>query len=129
MFYFGKTSKTLNDLIDDFFGLEVNKIHLKSDIIENNDSYELIIEAPGIEKNDIQISYESNLLTVTIEKKNKKENANYIQKEIKYGSISRKYFLENIDIDKIKATYNNGVLNVLIPKLEKVQKTINIEIK
>ena len=48
MFYFGKTSKTLNDLIDDFFGLEVNKIHLKSDIIENNDSYELIIEAPGI---------------------------------------------------------------------------------
>ncbi len=88
------------------------------------------MEIPGIEKSDINISYENKYLTITANKKQIKENVdNYIQKEIQYGSYTRKYFLENIDSDKIKASYNNGILNVLIPKLQvdNKQKTINIE--
>jgi|GEM_PF-5964348 len=130
MFYFGKSNKSLGDLFDDFLGIEIKRNYLRSDLIENDNNYELTVEIPGIEKSDINISYENKYLTITANKKQIKENVdNYIQKEIQYGSYTRKYFLENIDSDKIKASYNNGILNVLIPKLQvdNKQKTINIE--
>lgn|SRR5690554_43073 len=130
MFYFGKSNKSLGDLFDDFLGIEIKRNYLRSDLIENDNNYELTVEIPGMEKSDINISYENKYLTITANKKQIKENVdNYIQKEIQYGSYTRKYFLENIDSDKIKASYNNGILNVLIPKLQvdNKQKTINIE--
>lgn len=130
MFYFGKSNKSLGDLFDDFLGIEIKRNYLRSDLIEYDNNYELTVEIPGIEKSDINISYENKYLTITANKKQIKENVdNYIQKEIQYGSYTRKYFLENIDSDKIKASYNNGILNVLIPKLQvdNKQKTINIE--
>ncbi|HHW99967.1 MAG TPA: Hsp20/alpha crystallin family protein [Acholeplasmataceae bacterium] len=130
MFYFGKSNKSLGDLFDDFLGIEIKRNYLRSDLIENDNNYELTVEIPGIEKSDINISYENKYLTITANKKQIKENVdNYIQKEIQYGSYTRKYFLENIDSDKIKASYNNGILNVLIPKLQvdNKHKTINIE--
>lgn len=130
MFYFGKSNKSLGDLFDDFLEIEIKRNYLRSDLIENDNNYELTVEIPGIEKSDINISYENKYLTITANKKQIKENVdNYIQKEIQYGSYTRKYFLENIDSDKIKASYNNGILNVLIPKLQvdNKQKTINIE--
>src|SRR5690554_7969914 len=101
MFYFGKSNKSLGDLFDDFLGIEIKRNYLRSDLIENDNNYELTVEIPGIEKSDINISYENKYLTITANKKQIKENVdNYIQKEIQYGSYTRKYFLENIDSDR-----------------------------
>lgn len=130
MIVFKATSKSLNDLFDDLLGLEISKSYLKTDIYEDKDKYILIVEIPGVSKEDIKLDYEENYLTLSVTKKNPHESKdNCLLKEIKYGSISRKYFLEKIDVGGIKATYNNGILNVLIPKIkeESKQKIINIE--
>lgn len=138
MFKINKTNKSLKDIfsedfLDDIMGIEISFNHLKSDLIENEDNYELTIEMPGIKKEDINITYEDNYLIISAEKKKSIDKSdvekNYHHKEILYGSFSRKFYLENIDSDNIKAKLNNGILNVLIQKskLENTKKLINIE--
>lgn len=130
MIVFKATSKSLNDLFDDLLGIEISKSYLKSDIYEDKDNYLLIVEIPGVSKEDIKLDYVDSYLTLSVTKKNPHEGKdNSLLKEIKYGAISRKYFLDKIDVGGIKATYNNGILNVLIPKIKEdsKQKVINIE--
>jgi len=137
MFYLKKSNlKDIfnDDFLDDVFGLSTTrKNQLKCDLIENENDYELNVEIPGLNKEDIKISYEDSTLTISAEKKSNidksDESKNYVHREIYYGSYTRSFTLENVDKDAIKATYNNGILNVTLPKKEvdTTKKYINIE--
>ncbi len=101
------------------------------DIIETKDKYKIKAEFPGIPKDDIEINVSDNVLTIKGEKKQEKEekDANYYRTERVYGLFQRQLVLPpDVDADKIKANYKNGVLEIEIPKGEKAKpKKINIE--
>jgi HSP20 family protein len=100
--------------------------------VEETDKEYRIEVAPGLEKEDIKVSVEEGILSISSEKKtNSEEKAdNYIRKEFSYNSFCRSFTLpDETDENKIKAEHKNGVLNVHIPKAEvKVKKAKEVKI-
>jgi HSP20 family protein len=95
-------------------------------IIENNDSFMVEMAAPGMEKNDFEIELENDMLTISSEKefeKELKEGDQYTRKEFSYQSFRRTFHLPKsvVDISRINAKYDNGILNVFIPKKEEAK--------
>ncbi len=103
----------------------------KVDIIENEKAFELHVAAPGLSKEDFNIELNKNLLTISGERKfsSEKKETNYHSIETQYGSFSRSFTLpENVDAEKINAKYNNGILELIVPKDEKkvLKNTIKV---
>lgn len=97
-------------------------------IKETSDHYEVEVAAPGMSRQDFKVQIESNVLTITSEKASGEENqaaadARYISREFSYQSFSRSFTLEQnvVDIDKIEAKYEDGVLRLAIPKKEQAR--------
>lgn len=95
-------------------------------IKENVESFEVEVAAPGMEKQDFEITIEGNMLTISSSRKNHKEEKeeNYVRREFSYQSFRRSIELaENVvDEERIEAKYENGVLKLTIPKSEKAKK-------
>ena len=123
---------TLNDVFNDFFNesmlsdLSANG-GFKTDIKETPEEYVLHAELPGVKKEDINIDYDNNYLTISATKNtdSKEKKENYLRRERSYGSVSRGFYLNNVNKDLIKAKFDNGVLNVHLPKKEKFEKDTN----
>lgn len=111
-----------NFMKNSFF--ESNKGLLKTDIEEKDNSYELSVEVPGYNKDQITLSIEKGYLKVVtkVEKinendKNEKKTKNYIRRERFYGSCSRTFYIgEEYNESNIKASFNNGILLITLPK-------------
>lgn len=91
---------------------------LRTNIKETNENYELDIEVPGYNKDQIKISLKDGYLTVSAEKAEKEEDndKHYIKKEIT-ESCSRSYYVgDYVTEDEVKAKYENGVLSLTVPK-------------
>jgi HSP20 family protein len=94
----------------------------KADIIENEKGFEIDIVLPGMNKEDIKIELKDNQLTVSGERKflKEKNKDRFHSVETTYGTFSRTFALpENVEAEKIQARYNNGVLELVVPKDEK----------
>lgn len=113
---------------DDFF--TEDKLSLRTDLVENENNYLFKVDLPGVNKEDIKINIKNNYLTLEVEKKEEREeeNKNYLRKERFYGSASRSYYVGNVNIDDLTATFENGVLQITVPK-EVKQETKYLEIK
>ncbi|WP_294955028.1 Hsp20/alpha crystallin family protein [Sulfurovum sp.] len=100
---------------------------------EGEDAYYVEIDLPGIKKEDIEITTEDNVLTISGERKMKDEvkEEDYYKVESAYGKFSRSFTLpEKVDVENIHAESKDGVLEVVIPKLkEEEKKPKKIEIK
>ena len=100
---------------------------------EADDAYYIEVDLPGVEKDDININVDDNTLTISGERKMKQEHkdAEFYRVESVYGKFERSFSLpEDADTDNIEATHKNGVLEIKIPKVAKVEKTPKkIEIK
>lgn len=103
------------------------------DIEEDNDNVMVRAEIPGMNKEDIKVSVRNNVLTISGERKQEKEmkTKTYHRVERSYGKFSRTITLPSeVETDKIKASYKDGVLMVTLPKPEsKKPKQIDVEIK
>ncbi len=91
------------------------------DMMETDDEYKLRVELPGLEKDDVKIALNQNVLTISGEKKEEdtKENKSFHKKEIRYGWFERSFTLPgDIDEGKVKAKMKNGVLTIQVPKRE-----------
>lgn len=110
----------MRTLIDSFFN-ENNLSTLPSvNISEDDSKYHLELSAPGFEKDNFKIAIEDNFINISGEYKSQKEekNKNYTHKEFSFQSFTRSFRLpENVKIDDISAKYENGILNIEIPKL------------
>ena len=94
------------------------------DINETEDGFEVKAEIPGMKKDEIQINYEDDMLTLSGERNQEKEeqNKNFHRIERRYGKFQRSFHLPNhVKADGIKANYKNGVLTVNIPKSEEAK--------
>ena len=102
-------------------------------IIEKTDQYHLELAAPGMEKTDFNIKLDGKLLTISAEKKETQtaETDKTIRKEFSYKAFKRSFTVdEKIDATNIIAKYENGILQLDLPKKEEVKnnaKEINIQ--
>jgi HSP20 family protein len=116
-------------LVDRFFNESISRsggsaysFVPKVDIIENEKAFEIQVEIPGMNKEDFKIDLKDNFLTVSGERKNTREKneKHFSSIETQYGSFKRTFALpENVDAEKIEAKYNNGILELVVPKDEK----------
>ena len=114
-----------NDFEKNFFGDYCRSMNdFKTDIIDNGDSYLLQAELPGYDKSEIGIKLDGDYLTISAEHKeeNEEKKDNFIRRERRIGSYSRSFDITGIDAEKITAEYNNGVLDVTLPKVSADKK-------
>lgn len=108
----------LDRLWPEWLGRAGDEFSPTTNLYEKDGEYHLTAELPGIKKDDISISIDRNVLTLTGKKESEKEETgkNYYMKESRYGSFSRSFRLpEEVDEDKVDATLEDGVLIVTIP--------------
>ena len=89
------------------------------DTYEKDDAIMINAELPGVKKEDINIDVKNNILTLSGERKDESDvnEDNYYRSERFYGKFQRSFTLpDNVDADKVDATYKDGVLEVKIPK-------------
>lgn len=103
-------------------------------IKEDENSFIVEVAVPGMNKEDFKIDLDNNMLTISSEKSEEKDDKkdNYTRKEYNYQSFKRSFTIpENVvDNEKISASYVNGELVITIPKLEEVKPVSRlIEIK
>jgi len=94
-------------------------------ITENKDDFKVSLAAPGMKKSDFNIDVQGNILTISAEMEEKKEEKeeNYTRKEYNFSSFSRSFTLpDEVNKEKIEATYVDGVLNLSLPKKEEAKK-------
>lgn len=96
-------------------------------IKETAENYEVEVAAPGMTKDDFKVELDGNMLTISSEKRSQHEqtgNDRYARKEFSYQSFQRSFSLQKnvVDIDKIQAKYENGLLHLLIPKKEEAKQ-------
>ena len=119
---------------DDFFsGLTSRTSSMPAvNIREDEKNYFLDLAIPGIDKKDLKIDINEDVLTISSEKKseNEEESDGYKRKEFSYSSFCRSFYIpENASKEKIEASCKDGVLNVTLPKLEVEKTKITREIK
>lgn len=135
---FENMEREIDRMVDRFYGDRVDENALKTlmpsaDIVERDGDFNITIELPGVDKKDVRISVQNNVLTVKGEKRkqNEKKGENYHRVERSYGLFQRSFTLpSSVDSEKIDAAYDNGILSVSIPKLEEAKpKEIQVTIK
>ncbi|MBN1819695.1 MAG: Hsp20/alpha crystallin family protein [Prolixibacteraceae bacterium] len=100
---------------------------------ETDEAYEIEVAAPGMEKKDFRINLDNDVLTISSERKNEKEEktGKYSRKEFSYQSFQRSFTVPNnvVDGNEIKAKYNDGILTISLPKKEEAKPRPPKEIK
>jgi HSP20 family protein len=119
---------------DDFFSSVPSRTNSMPavNIREDEKNYFLELAVPGIEKNDIKIDINEDVLTISSERKNEMEEnkEGYTRKEFSYSSFVRSFYIpENVNPDSIQANYKEGILTVSLPKMEEDKKKLSREIK
>lgn len=120
-----------SDVFDGFFAPSVVRPHdnMRTDVKETEKAYELAVDMPGFDKKDITVELKDGYLTVSASKQEKEEDGKYVRRERSY-SCSRSYYVgDGITENDVKAKYNNGTLNLFVPKKEIKQiQSKNIQI-
>ncbi|WP_434432865.1 Hsp20/alpha crystallin family protein [Lactiplantibacillus paraplantarum] len=105
---------------------------LKTDIKENDDQYTMKVDVPGIDKQDIALKYRDGTLSIAVKRDSisdeSDKDGNIIASERQTGRFGRQYALPDVDVDKIEARYENGVLQLTLPK-KAAADTHHIEIQ
>jgi len=103
------------------------------DVVENEKSYEITAELPGMDEKNIDVKVADGVLTIKGEKQEEKEEKKkgYYLQERRFGSFERSFEVpESVDADKIDASFNKGLLTLTLPKKIEAQKpSKKIEVK
>ncbi len=124
----------LNRFFDDHFLAQAeNRWGINLDIIEEKEQYVLKADLPGIKKEDIKVALEDNILSIEAQRKSETEaqDKQVHRLERTYGRYQRSLDLgPNVDAQKIRASYKDGVLELVVPKAEAVKpKSIDVQIE
>jgi len=119
---------------DDFFPVLTNRQSTMPavNIKENEKNFTLELAVPGIDKKDLKIDISEDVLTISSETKNETEESNdgYKRKEFSFTSFCRSFYVpENVNRDKIGASYKDGILSVELPKQEEEKNKITRQVK
>ncbi len=105
---------------DMFNGKDFAQFVPSVNLAESKSEWLIELSAPGFSKEDFKINLDKNLLTISAEHKTEvsKDEKEYTRREFSYGSFKRSFRVkeDSIDAETIRATYENGILNVSLPK-------------
>ena len=103
---------------------------MRADVYEKENICYIKLDIPGVNKENINISYDQGYLHVAVIKKEEMDVIdNYIRKERYYGEFQRSFYVGNINDSNIKATYKDGILCVIFPKEEPRESRRQISIE
>lgn len=112
-----------DDLIENFWANTMAPMAgfgrgFRADVRENEKEYIVEAELPGVDKNQIDVHLENDILTISAKQSNvtNEEKHNYIRRERSFGEFRRSFMLENVREEGVTAEYNNGILKVTLPK-------------
>lgn len=116
-----------NDFLGNDWLTERNASMPAVNIRESKDNFEVEMAAPGMNKKDFRIELDNDVLTISYEKKEDREEKNkegqYTKQEFNYQAFRRSFTLPNtVQSDKINAKYNDGILRLSIPKKEEAKQ-------
>jgi HSP20 family protein len=122
---------------DDFWGFQgvEQQVNIPVNLRETDKTYEMSLVAPGLRKEDFKLNVSNDLLTISYEQKEQQNQENksegWLRKEYKMQSFSRNFNLDDtVDLNKITASYDNGILHLTLPKKEiaqRLSKTIEVK--
>ena len=122
----------LPEIFNDFFANDwmtrTNATAPAINVIENDKDYKVEVAAPGMNKDDFKVNVtDDNYLVLTMEKKNESKDEDkqrkYLRREFSYHRFEQSLALpENVNKDEIKATVNDGILTIDIPKVKVAEK-------
>lgn len=124
------------DIFDQFLTNSLNESNSRypyTNMIEENDQYRIELALPGFTKEQISLNYLKNVLTVksTLEEKHAEEK-NYLTREFVRNNFSKQFVIpRTLDVENIRAEFNNGILMISIPKKEeaKIKEPIEVQIQ
>lgn len=119
---------------DDFFPMFTTRTSSMPavNIRENDKNFTLELAVPGMDKKDLKIDINEDVLTISSETKNETEESSdgYKRKEFSYSSFCRSFYLpENVNKEKIGASYKDGILSVELPKNDEEKAKLTKQIK
>ena len=132
MKYFPSNLDVFDDMFDGFFSKEP----VRTDVYEKNGYYNLDIELPGYNKEDVQMDLVDGYLNIkathNLSNEEKDAKGNLIRSERRFGTCSRSFYVgENIKAEDVKAKFENGILNITLPSKEQksieTKQTVTIE--
>jgi len=102
-------------------GITLPKVNIK----ETSDAFVVEMAVPGLKKSDLHIDIDHQIVSISAEKKeeNEQKEENYTRREFGYSSFKRTFALpESVNAEKINASYNEGILSILLPKKEEAKQ-------
>ena len=125
------------NVLDDYFSNDwpfkrtLTHDTFKVDVEDNGNEYLIEAEVPGIDKKDINVELNDGklMISITRDENSESKKKNFIHRERRYSSMSRSIYLEDAKQDGIKAKLENGLLKVVVPKEEKPNNSITIDIE
>lgn len=133
---FSQLAKSFNEMFqDDFFApLRSEALSFRTDVRETEQAYRIEAELPGFRKEDIDIDYAHPYLTIRAVRKEESEAENsrekVVRRERRYGEYIRRFYVQDIEEDGIRASLKDGLLSLEVPKRSKPQgKRIEISDK
>jgi HSP20 family protein len=124
------------NVLDDFFSdgtgtrRNISRDTFKLDVEETPESFLIQAELPGAKRDEIGLELNDGVLTISVKKEEniEEEKKNYLHRERRLTSMSRKIHLPEVRADGIKAKLEEGVLNIVLEKESKTKKAISIEV-
>ena len=124
----------LDSIFDNFMDEGTDNFDvMKCDVYEKDGAYHIEADIPGFKKDEISVDCEDGYVTISAEKNTENEendeNKKYIKRERFYGKTVRKFYVGDVDSEKIQAEFKDGMLELVVPKEEKLPNKKSIEIK
>jgi len=125
------------NVLDDFFSNDwpfrrtLTHDTFKVDVEDNGNEYLIEAEVPGVDKKDINVELNDGklMISITRDESNESKKKNFIHRERRFSSMSRSIYLEDSKPDGIKAKLENGLLKVVVPKEDKPNNSITIDVE
>ena len=125
------------NVLDDYFSNDwpfrrtLTHDTFKVDVEDNGNEYLIEAEVPGIDKKDINVELNDGklMISITRDENSESKKKNFIHRERRYSYMSRSIYLEDAKPDGIKAKLENGLLKVVVPKEEKPNNSITIDVE
>jgi HSP20 family protein len=117
-------NQLMHGFFDDDFLIPAGGNAFRVDLRETENEYIAEADLPGVKKGDITLHYENQYLTISAKRDETQEvkEERYVRKERRCGQFHRSIYVDNVIEDKIDAKFNDGVLQVTLPKQDKSQK-------
>jgi len=127
-----KRGDAFDNFVDSFFDndfftpMNINGFGngFKVDLKENETSYVVCADLPGMNKDSIALDFNNNYLTISAKRDDSIEDKdeNFVRRERRYGEFRRSFYIDNVDDKNITASFKDGVLNINLPKLSQGKK-------